>query len=97
MIYVIPKNDDKPVKVVYTDKWSDPIVEDGRVYVVNKHPSPKEIGEALKTLRDRLMSESTLADEHMCPDEVPSSEEIEDLFIPLNEMLKEMEEEDMGY
>ena len=30
-------------------------------------------------------------------DEVPSPEEIEDLFISLNEMLMEMEEEDMGY
>lgn len=30
-------------------------------------------------------------------DEAPSLEEIEDLFISLNEMLMAMEEEDMGY
>lgn len=98
MIYVIPKNDDKPVKIVFeSGKESNPIVEDDRVYVINEHPSPKENGEALKTLYDRLMSESTLVDDHTCPDEAPSPEEIEDFFISLNEMLMEMEEEDMGY
>jgi hypothetical protein len=97
MIYVIPKNDDKLIQIVYTDKESNSIVENNWVYVVDEHASPEEAGKALKTLCDRLMSESTLVDDHTCPDEAPSSEEIEDFFISLNEMLMEMEEEDMGY
>lgn len=97
MIYVIPKNDDKLIQFVYTDRWSDPIVENDWVYVVDEHASPEEAGKALKTLCDRLRSESTLADDDACPDEAPSPEEIEDFFISLNEMLMEMEEEDMGY
>ena len=98
MIYVIPKVDDKPIKIVFEGgKESNPIVEDDRVYVINEHLSPEEAGKALKTLHDRLMSESILVDDHTCPDEAPSPEEIEDFFISLNEMLMEMEEEDMGY
>ena len=98
MVYVIPKVDNKPIKIVFEDgKESNPIVEDDRVYVIDKQSSPEEAGKALKTLCDRLMSESTLVDDHTCPDEAPSSEEIEDFFISLNEMLMEMEEEDMGY
>lgn len=97
-IYVIPKVDNKPIKIVFEDgKESNPIVEDDRVYVIDKQSSPEEAGKALKTLHDRLMSESTLVDNHTCPDEAPSLEEIEDFFISLNEMLMEMEEEDMGY
>ena len=98
MVYVIPKVDNKPIKIVFEDgKESNPIVENDQVYVIDKQSSPEEAGKALKTLCDRLMSESTLVDDHTCPDEAPSSEEIEDFFISLNEMLMEMEEEDMGY
>lgn len=98
MIYVIPKVDNKPIKIVFEDgKESNPIVENDQVYVIDKQSSPEEAGKALKTLYDRLMSESTLVDDHTCPDEAPSPEEIEDFFISLNEMLMEMEEEDMGY
>jgi hypothetical protein len=97
-IYVIPKDDDKFVKIVFEGgKGFNFIVEDDQVYLIDEHPSPEEAGKALKTLHDRLMSESTLVDGHTCPDEAPSSEEIEDFFISLNEMLMEMEEEDMGY
>lgn len=98
MIYVILKDNDKLVKIVFEGgKESNPIVEDNQVYLIDEHPSPEEAGKALKTLYDRLMSESTLVDDHTCPDEAPSPEEIEDFFISLNEMLMEMEEEDMGY
>lgn len=98
MIYVIPKVDDKPIKIVFEDgKGSDSIVENDQVYVIDEHLSPKENGEAFKTLCDRLISESKLVDDHTCPDEAPSPEEIEDFFISLNEMLMKMEEEDMGY
>lgn len=98
MVYVIPKVDDKPIKIVFEGgKESNPIVENDWVYVVDEHASPEEAGKALKTLCDRLRSESTLVDDHTCPDEAPSPEEIEDFFISLNEMLMEMEEEDMGY
>lgn len=98
MIYVILKDNDRLVKIVFEGgKESNPIVEDNQVYLIDEHPSPEEAGKALKTLYDRLMSESTLVDDHTCPDEAPSPEEIEDFFISLNEMLMEMEEEDMGY
>lgn len=98
MIYVIPKNDDKPIKIVFEGgKESNPIVEDDRVYVIDEQSSPEEAGKALKILHDRLMSESTLVDDHTCPDKEPSPEEIEDFFISLNEMPMEMEEEEMGY
>lgn len=97
-IQLILKDDDKLVKIVFEGgKESNPIVEDNQVYLIDEHPSPEEAGKALKTLYDRLMSESTLVDDHTCPDEAPSPEEIEDFFISLNEMLMEMEEEDMGY
>lgn len=37
MIYVIPKVDNKPIKIVFEDgKESNPIVEDDRVYVIDK-------------------------------------------------------------
>lgn len=98
MIYVIPKGDDKPIKIVFEDeKESNPVVENDQVYLIDQHPSPEEVGKAVKTLHDRLMSESTLVDDHTCPDEVPSLEEIEDFLISLNEKLMAMEEEDMGY
>lgn len=99
MIYRLPKNDDKPikVKVIYPNKWSNPIIEDDRVYIIDEQSSPEEAGKALKTLHDRLVLEPTLVDDHTCPDEAPSPEEIEDLFISLNEMLIEMKEENMGY
>lgn len=65
MVYVIPKVDDKPIKIVFEDgKESNPIVEDDRVYVIDEQSSPEEAGKALKTLYDRLMSESTLVDDH---------------------------------
>ena len=56
MVYVIPKVDNKPIKIVFEDgKESNPIVEDDRVYVIDKQSSPEEAGKALKTLYDRLM------------------------------------------
>lgn len=98
MIYVMSKDDDKPVKIVFEGgKGSNLIAEDDRVYVIDEQSIPEEAGKALKTLHDRLMSESILVDDHAYPDEAPSLEEIEDFFISLNEMLMEMEEEDMGY
>ena len=57
MIYMIPKVDDKPVKIVFEDgKGSDSIVEDEQIYLIDEHPSPEEVGKALKTLYERLMS-----------------------------------------
>lgn len=98
MIYVIPKNNNKPIKIVFEDgKESNPIVENDWVYVIDEQSSPEEAGKALKTLCDRLMSESTLVDDHTCPDKAPSLEEIEDFFISLNERLMAMEEEDTEY
>lgn len=98
MIYVIPKDNDKPIKIVFEGgKESNPIVEGDRVYLIDEQSSPEEVGKALKMVHDRLISESTLVDDHTCSDKAPSPEEIEDLFISLNEMLMEMEEEDMGY
>lgn len=98
MIYVIPKVDNKPIKIVFEDgKESNPIVENDWVYVIDEQSSPEEAGKALKTLCDRLMSESTLVDDHTCPDKTPSPEEIEDFFISLNERLMAMEEEDTEY
>ena len=94
MIYVIPKVDDKPIKIVFEDgKESNPIVENDWVYVIDEQSSPEEAGKALKTLCDRLMSESTLVDDHTCPDKAPSPEEIEDFLISLNEKLMVIEEE----
>lgn len=98
MIYVIPKNDDKPIQIVFEgEKESNPIAEDDWVYVIDEQSSPEEAGKAFKTLCDRLMSESTLVDNHTCPDKAPSLEEIEDFLISLNEKLMAIEEEDMGY
>lgn len=57
MIYVIPKGDDKPIKIVFEDgKESNPIVEDDEVYLIDEHPSPEEVGRAFRTLYERLMS-----------------------------------------
>lgn len=57
MIYVVPKNDDKPVKIVFEGgKESGSIVEDDQVYLIDEHPSPEELGKALRTLYERLMS-----------------------------------------
>lgn len=98
MIYVICKNGDKPIKIIFEGrKGSNSIIGDDQVYPIDEYTSPEEAGKALKTLCDRLRSESTLVDDPTCPDEAPSPEEIEDFFISLNEMLMEMEEEDMEY
>lgn len=60
MIYVIPKNDDKPIKIVFEDgKGSDSIVEDDQVYLIDEHPSPEEVGKAFRTLYERLMPEGS--------------------------------------
>lgn len=57
MIYLIPKDDDKPIKIVFEGgKGSNPIVEDDRVYFIDEHPSPEEVGKAFRTLYERLMS-----------------------------------------
>ena len=57
MIYVIPKDDDKPIKIVFAGgKGSDSIVEDDQVYLIDEHPSPEEVGKAFRTLYERLMS-----------------------------------------
>ena len=57
MIYVIPKDDDKPIKIVFEGgKGSNPIIEDDRVYFIDEHPSPEEVGKAFRTLYERLMS-----------------------------------------
>lgn len=57
MIYVIPKDDDKPIKIVFEGgKGSNPIVEDDQVYFIDEHPSPEEVGKAFRTLYERLMS-----------------------------------------
>ena len=57
MIYVIPKDGDEPIKIVFEGgKESNPIVEDDQVYLIDEHPSPEEVGKALRTLYERLMS-----------------------------------------
>lgn len=57
MIYVIPKDDDKPIKIVFEGgKGSNPIVEDDQVYLIDEHPSPEEVGKVFRTLYERLMS-----------------------------------------
>lgn len=73
-IYVIPKDDDKFVKIVLGGEGFNFIVEDDQVYLIDEHPNPEKVGKALKTLHDRLMSESTLVDNHTCPDKAPSPE-----------------------
>lgn len=57
MIYVIPKDDDKPIKIVFEGgKGSNSIIEDDQVYFIDEHPSPEEVGKAFRTLYERLMS-----------------------------------------
>lgn len=57
MIYVIPKDNDEPIKIVFEGgKESGPIVEDDQIYLVDEPPSPEEVGKALRTLYERLMS-----------------------------------------
>ena len=57
MIYVIPKGDDKPIKIVFEGgKGSGSIVEDEQVYLIDERPSPEEVGKAFRTLYERLMS-----------------------------------------
>ena len=57
MIHVIPKGDDKPIKIVVEGgKGSGSIVEDEQVYLIDERPSPEEVGKALRTLYERLMS-----------------------------------------
>lgn len=51
MIYVIPKDGDEPIKIVFEDGK-----EDGQVYLIDEHPSPEEVGRAFRTLYERLMS-----------------------------------------
>lgn len=51
MIYVIPKGDDKPIKIVFEDGK-----EDGQVYLIDEHLSPEEVGKAFRALYERLMS-----------------------------------------
>lgn len=51
MIYVIPKDGDEPIKIVFEDGK-----EDGQVYLIDEHPSPEEVGKAFRTLYERLMS-----------------------------------------
>ena len=57
LIYVIPKDGDEPIKIVFEGgKESTPIVEDDQVYLSDEHPRPEELGKALRTLYERLMS-----------------------------------------
>lgn len=57
MIYVIPKDDDEPIKIVFEGgKRSGSIVEDEQVYLIDEHPSPEEVGKAFRALYERLMS-----------------------------------------
>lgn len=51
MIYVIPKDGDEPIKIVFEDGK-----EDEQVYLIDEHPSPEEVGRAFRTLYERLMS-----------------------------------------
>lgn len=56
MIYVIPKGDDKPIKIVFEgEEESSSIVEENQVYFIDEHPSPEEVGKAFRTLYERLM------------------------------------------
>ena len=57
MIYVIPKDGDEPIKIVFEGgKESNPIVKNDWVYLIDEHPSPEEVGKAFRTLYERLMS-----------------------------------------
>jgi hypothetical protein len=51
MIYVIPKDGDEPIKIVFEDGK-----EDDEVYLIDEHPSPEEVGKAFRALYERLMS-----------------------------------------
>lgn len=51
MIYVIPKDGDEPIKILFEDGK-----EDGQVYLIDEHPSPEEVGKAFRALYERLMS-----------------------------------------
>ena len=56
MIYVIPKDGDEPIKIVFEDGKEDgSMVEDDEVYLIDEHPSPEEVGKAFRTLYERLM------------------------------------------
>ena len=60
MIYVIPKDDDKPIKIVFEGgKGSGSIVEDEQVYLIDEHPNPEEVGKAFRTLYERLIPEGS--------------------------------------
>ena len=60
MIYVIPKDDDEPIKIVFEGgKGSGSIVEDEQVYLIDEHPSPEEVGKAFRTLYERLIHEGS--------------------------------------
>lgn len=60
MIYVIPKDDDEPIKIVFEGgKGSGSIVEDDQVYLIDEHPSPEEVGKAFRTLYERLIPEGS--------------------------------------
>lgn len=49
MIYVIAKNGDKPVKIVFEgETLFNSIIEDDQVYLIDEHPSPEEAGKHLK-------------------------------------------------
>ena len=57
MIYVIPKGDDKPIKVVFEgEEGSGSMGEDDEVCLIDEQPSSEEVGKALRTLYERLMS-----------------------------------------
>lgn len=57
MIYVIPKDGDEPIKIVFEDGKEDgSMVEDEQVYLIDEHPSPEEVGKAFRTLYERFMS-----------------------------------------
>ena len=45
MIYVIPKDGDEPIKIVFEDGK-----EDDEVYLIDERPSPEEVGKAFRTL-----------------------------------------------
>ena len=60
MIYVIPKDGDEPIKIVFEGgEESGSIVEDNQVYLIDEHPSSEEVGKAFRTLYARLMSEGS--------------------------------------
>ena len=57
MIYVIPKDDDEPIKIVFEGgKGSGSIVEDEQVYLIDEHPSPKEMRKTNRKLYEKIMT-----------------------------------------